>query len=141
MPAVHWTKEAKELHKELRGVLIEGQDPLPLLKRGCQVFCHDDLLLVTSWLQVKNLVRVLTKLMPYGISKEISTWDDLLECFKTEIEALDVSEEIREFNIVNLRNRRVLEILNDEGHHISSNENGDTWKPKMVAGQTFWLKN
>jgi hypothetical protein len=137
LPAYHWTREAKDLHNLLRDALIEGKEPLPLLKQGCKVFCHDDLLLVTSWLQVKNLVRTLIKLMP--LSPEISTWDNLLDHLQTEIENLDVRGVVKEFNVKNLRNEKVIEILRDEGVAIQAN-NLDAWKCMIIAGQTFWLK-
>ncbi len=67
---------------------------ISIMIMACHTKCHDDLLLIVSWLQVTNLMMCLTKII------DATKWDVLLSLFEDSIASADtLSDRVKEFNI------------------------------------------
>jgi hypothetical protein len=133
MPATFWKPEAKRTYKAFRDAVVAFvDDPREELLQSvsctlvacAHVECWDDLLLLTSMMQVKNVVRSLASL-PDGAG-----WKFIKNAI-TEVE--DV------FNKQNCTNARVCAILKECGMEDCKSTIHLTWKARQIAGQAFWV--
>jgi hypothetical protein len=133
MPATFWKSEAKLAYITLRTAIIAFVEEVPsdesrlavqkALNACAHVYCHDDLLLLTSVLQVKNIVRTLAS-FPDGCG-----WGFIKDA---------VAEVADPFNKENCTNARVCAIFAECGSRDWNSTVPSTWKPREIAGQTFW---
>lgn len=133
--AYHWTPEAKGVYRKLRqaiGAYIADQENghrlwevQGALMACAGVKCYGEILLLTSVLQVRNVIRCLTA-FPKGYG-----WDFIKDAMFLVKDP---------FNKANLTNERVCALFLECGGQGWHTTVPSSWRPKEIAGQTFWLQ-
>jgi len=135
MPATFWRPDAKRTYHALRQAIVEYVDSpaedeqllqsvQEALVACAHVKCHDHLLLLTSVMQVKNIVRCL------ACFSDGRGWKFLKSA---------IAEVQDTFNKQNCTNARVCAILEECGMEGCKSTVPPTWKSRQIAGQTFWI--
>ena len=131
-----WSTEAVEVHERLRNALIENLPwkdiSIILFEYGCNITCNKyvDILLICSWLQMGNVISSLK----YYITEQ-SEWESLFE----ELEAQVSDFEHSEFNLVNLRNQRVVDTCACVQVSVILHSYANKWAESKIWGQSFLL--